>query len=580
MYGGVGDINDILAWPNGAVVVGAERGIWGENEPWNAYRTPYWKKRDRGLDRSMTARRLEMHPTNGYAYAAMSSAVQMPKYCRKARRNARGRRRGRRRSRTSYYYVFCGFTQNYQGGLYRSDNPLLLSRTVGDGGSGFDPLYARSTAYDGNAGGLVVQLNQDQPTFLWLVDTSASTMTKWDPSQTPPPKIAEYRVGIPQGECPGSCCFEEGCNMPSRVSVDDVGNAYVASRGFGIQGTVSKIAGSLEGCVDRNNNGSIETSRDGNPLAYGADECVIWTVPVGPPNALLRAMTIDLGSAQVPNGFVWVGGYSSNELYKLHPDDGRLLATVPVPTAPYGLTIVNNGDLYMSTLGDGTLVRIDTAADAVAGRIANPRALRGGAVGSYGITTDTEGRVWQNGWDTMDAIGYDPADGSWCRVAFPAVVGGAQAGRGITVSPDGRLWTALGGDGASHFAYWDTELCRPGRTTQVPRGQVFPAGQGLTGPSAIGADSDGNIWLAHNSVREMVKIEPANNFAMTRFENGALVHSFTDFTGVVRRLASGQGTYEHDFEAECDAPTWTALDWSARACGLKRQFQCADRRPA
>ena len=153
MYGGVGDINDILAWPDGAVIVGAERGMWGENEPWNAYATPYWKKRDRGLDRSMTARRLEMHPSNGFAYAAMSSAVQMPKYCRKSRRQARSRRARRRRGRTSYFYVFCGFTQNYQGGLYRSVDPLLLSRTVGDGGSGFDPRYARGVAYDGVRGG-------------------------------------------------------------------------------------------------------------------------------------------------------------------------------------------------------------------------------------------------------------------------------------------------------------------------------------------------------------------------------------------------------------------------------------------
>jgi hypothetical protein len=110
VYGGVGDINDILSWPDGAVIIGAERGLWAENEPWNAYRTPYWKKRDRGLDRSKTIRRLAMHPTNGYAYAAASSAVQMPKYCRKARRG-RNNRRGRRgrRARVSFYYTFCGF---------------------------------------------------------------------------------------------------------------------------------------------------------------------------------------------------------------------------------------------------------------------------------------------------------------------------------------------------------------------------------------------------------------------------------------------------------------------------------------
>ena len=244
--------------------------------------------------------------------------------------------------------------------------------------------------------------------------------------------------------------------MPSRVRVEDVGNADVASRGFGIQGTVSKIAGSLEGCVDRNNNGSIETSRDGNPLAYGADECVIWTVPVGPPNALLRAMTIDLGSAQVPNGFVWVGGYNSNELYKLHPDDGRLLATVPVPTAPYGLTIVNNGDLYMSTLGDGTLVRLTLPLTWWRGlQIREPAVV----LPALRWSRQTRGRVWQNGWDTMDAIGYDPADAPVPTASQRLPVGRRQAE--YHCEP---RWPSLDSswcDGASH-CLWDTELCRPG----------------------------------------------------------------------------------------------------------------------
>jgi streptogramin lyase len=567
VYGGVGDINDILSWPDGAVIIGAERGLWAENEPWNAYRTPYWKKRDRGLDRSKTIRRLAMHPTNGYAYAAASSAVQMPKYCRKARRG-RNNRRGRRgrRARVSFYYTFCGFTQNYQGGVYRSDNPLLLSRTVGDGGSGFDERYARGVAFDGNAGGLVVQVNEDQPTYLWLVDTAASTMTKWDPNVRPPLKMAEYRVGIPAGECPGTCCHEDGCNMPSRVAIDSAGNTYVASRGFGMQGTVTKIAGAFEDCIDRNNNGRIDTSRDGTAMDYGADECILWTAPVGPVDAVLRAMTVDLGNDQTPDGFVWVGSYNRSEVYKLDPSNGRTIETLAVGLAPYGMTIVSNGDLYVSSLGDGALVRIDTTTNQVAENIANPADLRGGGSGSYGITTDTRGRIWQNSWGAnIDAIGYDPADGSWCRVTFPAIDGVASAGRGITVDPAGRIWTALGGDGPSYLAWWDPNTCEAGQSVQVPRDNVYRAGDGLTGASAIGADSRGKIWLAHKSVREMIRVDPDNNFDITRHETGALVYSYSDFTGVVRRLASGQGSYEHDFEAECDNPTWTALDWQARA---------------
>ena len=62
----------------------------------------------------------------------------------------------------------------------------------------------------------------------------------------------------------------------------------------------------------------------------------------------------------------------------------------------------------------------------------------------------------------------------------------------------------------------------------------------------------------------MVRIDPENNFERTVYETNARVYSYSDFTGVVRRMAIGQGSYLHDFEAECDAPTWTALDWSAQ----------------
>ena len=48
------------------------------------------------------------------------------------------------------------------------------------------------------------------------------------------------------------------------------------------------------------------------------------------------------------------------------------------------------------------------------------------------------------------------------------------------------------------------------------------------------------------------------------FDGTNRVYSYSDFTGVLRRLSIGQGSYEHDFEADCDNPQWTALDWQAR----------------
>jgi hypothetical protein len=79
----------------------------------------------------------------------------------------------------------------------------------------------------------------------------------------------------------------------------------------------------------------------------------------------------------------------------------------------------------------------------------------------------------------------------------------------------------------------------------------------------------------------MVRVDPENNFERTTYDTNAQVYSYSDFTGVVRRMAIGQGSYEHDFEADCDAPTWTALNWSARTppgASISFSIQTAARR--
>ena len=228
------------------------------------------------------------------------------------------------------------------------------------------------------------------------------------------------------------------------LAIDSKGDVYVANRGFGIQGT-TKIAADFDDCVDRNNDGVITTSRDGQTLNYGVDECVLWTVPVGAPGNLLRALTVDQGDEDAPDGYPWVGTWNAATAYKLDPTTGAVIATVALPLNAYGMTMTGNGDMYINSLGDGSLARLDTRKNLVVGRIANPAALRGGATGSYGIATDSFGLIWQNGWDTFDAIGYDPAVGDWCRITFPRLDGMTRLG---VVSPPtqravfGLLWVA------------------------------------------------------------------------------------------------------------------------------------------
>ena len=174
--------------------------------------------------------------------------------------------------------------------------------------------------------------------------------------------------------------------MPSRVAVDDHGDAYVASIGFGMQGTVTKIASRVEDCVDRNGDGVIQTSIGDQALNYGLDECILWTVPVGGVDAQLRAMAVDAGTDAHPHGTVWVGAYQEARMYQLDPSTGQTLRTLDVDVDPFGAVLAGQHTLWVSTLGEGRLQSIDLRTYQVGPIIENPTELRNGCRNSYAST--------------------------------------------------------------------------------------------------------------------------------------------------------------------------------------------------
>jgi streptogramin lyase len=361
--------------------------------------------------------------------------------------------------------------------------------------------------------------------------------------------------------------------MPSRVAVDGRGDVYVANRGFGMQGTVTKIAADVRDCVDRNGNGRIDTSNSSMAMPYGEDECVLWTVPVGPVNAVLRAVAVDREDATYPQGYPWVGAYNTSTFYRLDPATGAVTRTVSVPGVnPYGAVVLADGRLWVGTLGNGATGFFDTTAASPSFTLVGyPLGMRGGCNQSYGITADARGRLWFSGWGCNDALGYDPRSGQWTRVDTTGF--GMTAGRGITVDQRGRVWMALGGDGASNLVSWDSDGFVPGGTIGGPvalRRWTLPAGH--TGPSGVGADRDGNIWVAHWITSQLVRINPETG-AMTSYTGPNRVYTYSDFTGSVRRSVIGTGSFTEDFDAGCDAPVWGNLDWEVSTpAGTSVQF--------
>jgi hypothetical protein len=452
---------------------------------------------------------------------------------------------------------------------------------TGSGGRGFAEEGQQGVAYDPAAMGLLVRAESRRADYLWIPNVNESTLSKWD--ATTGVEIGRYRVGLPAGECRGRCCWEANCNMPSRTVVDGIGDAYVANRAFNMQGTVSKIAADRRDCVDRNMNGMIDTSTGpADVRPYGEDECVLWTANVGPVNAVLRSVAIDQGDENFPQGYPWVGscatgGVTGNAgVFKLNPRTGAVLRTTPLETCAYGGVVTPDGTLWQHT-PSARITPINTVSGMVSAHVDVPAALRGGCGGTYGITTDARGRIWLSGRTCRDVVGYDPAMRQWTRMDLSThVPAGGGAGLGITVDPSNRVWvpisTAADWTGPMRVAYFNADLFAPGATIPSAMATSLTPTVAHVQPTAVGADRAGNIWIASAAnPSPLSRYEPATD-RWTQYSGTNMVYTYTDFTGAVRRLVIGRGTYSEDYET-CDGGTYGELYWSAETpAGTQLQF--------
>jgi streptogramin lyase len=419
-----------------------------------------------------------------------------------------------------------------------------------------------------DGGSLTVALELEDEDYLWVPNTNESTLSKWDARTRT--ELARYRVGIAAGECAGRCCWVNNCNMPSRTVVDGRGDAYVASRGFMMQGTVSKIAARRRDCVDRNGNGMIDTSTGpANVLPFNEDECVLWTANVGPLGAVLRSLAIDRGSEDNPNGTPWVGacesitGLNNAGLFQLDPRTGAVLRAVDFDRCAYGAVVTPDGTLWQHSHSRG-LTPVNPYSGIVGTFVPLPTTFaRGGCVTSYGVTADMQGRLWLSGSACADVLGYDPRSRAWTRVELRSR-GATAAGLGITVDSTGRVWVPAAGSPPRVFS-WDAEAFVRGSTIaarDVSVIELTSAGAGWT-PSAIGVDRGGALWVASYTLPSPLVRVDLGTSAVERIDGPNRVYTYTDFTGGVRRLLLGSATHNEVIDTQCVAPQYAELRWRA-----------------
>jgi hypothetical protein len=136
-----------------------------------------------------------------------------------------------------------------------------------------------------------------------------------------------------------------------------------------------------------------------------------------------------------------------------------------------------------------------------------------------------------------------------------------NTGRGITVDAAGIVWLAVGGDGQSYLASWSADAFNPGANITGPIA-LWPMPGGFTGPSGVGADSSGNIWLGHYISSQLVKLNPVTG-SIQSYTGADRIYTYSDFTGSVRRTVIGRGTYQEIVDAQCSTVKWGDLVWDA-----------------
>ncbi len=453
--------------------------------------------------------------------------------------------------------------------LHRADlnrcecDPGCHTEGSGTGGRMFNEMGRMGVDYDMASGGLIVRANPRMSDYLWVPNTGESTISKWD--AVTEREVARYRTGLAVGECPNGGIGGPNCNSLSRVVVDGAGNAYAANRGFNMQGTINKFAGERVDCVDRNMNGMIETSTGPmNVLPYGADECILYTANVGAVNAVLRAITIDKGDEMFPEGYVWVGGCANTGqlqggagLWQLNPRTGATIRHLDFPACAYGGVVTPDGHLWWHTLSNGI-----TEVDPVTGRVGVMQRSgegAGGNGGTYGVTTDADGRIWVSRAN-VDAYGYDPRMRQWTWANVQAHPGGrGSTALGITVDPNNHVWVA-----GNSIAYeWDARAFRAGGQIDMAAITVhrYAAIPNFSSVSALGADRRGRIWMTTYGRGPLAQLDPMTNTVRT-FDGPNQVYTYSDFTGAVRRLVIGTGTYTETYNTECE-PNFADFRWTA-----------------
>jgi hypothetical protein len=381
------------------------------------------------------------------------------------------------------------------GGVLLAVLAILAGANLASGQSGVsDVIYTNDADFD--KGTLVnvnhnapnnneLQLNAETSTFpfIWISLSLRCTIAKIHTETGE--IVGEYRT----------ISDDADCNQSSRTTVGLDGSVWVGHRGPGGATHVGSVGSNQ--CVDRNGNGTIDTSTgygdvkpwpgaDSN-AANAQDECILHHVDtdsVFTGFSDTRHMSID------PNNNLWIGSYNSGgQFIRVNGSTGAIETAVKdLPCGGYGGLIDGNGVIWSA---QGPLLRWDPNQP---DSDANPRCINVGH-SVYGVAIDSNGFIWTSQFGPN--VRKTSPDGDTTVGPFPHGASGAQ---GLAAAPNGDVWvsSSLSCNSNCTVGHLKNDGTFVGA---VPN----PTGAGSTG---VSVDAAGKIWTANINSNTATRIDP------------------------------------------------------------------------
>lgn len=368
--------------------------------------------------------------------------------------------------------------------------------------------------------------------------------------------------GVATGAPPANqhCDFSSTGNCPHFVAVGPEGDVWVLNSAHGQQGTLTRIAGDLARCVDRDQSGAIDTSLDlsgdgmisvvaGSGEYLGqSDECVLATVKVGAPAMMPRGVAIDR------RGRPWAATHQDGVLYRFSATDPLALeVTHVVGGTPFGLA-TGGAHLFVARSSGNTVQRVHTDT-LVTQSVACP-----GLAGAHAVVAEPGGDVaWLAGFFTGNGVWRANFANGTCLY----VDTGTQT-TAITLDLAGNAWAT------GYFAATVHKLGPSGLLLGT-----YPGGG--TSPLGISVDALGSVWVVNaGPTPALAKLHAGTGALVGTYPLGgpgvvdATPFSLGDLTGMqVARSAPyvKSGTWRGTFDGGVDGVPWTAVTWNTEPQG-------------